>query len=193
MQPFFLWLKRRWIIVMLFAYLLSGVYFVAPDQQAVVVRFGQVVAKSLAPGVHYSLPWPIESVYKLKVLETKRLTIGIEMPDQALGRVAAENPTEYLTGDQNLIIKTAAEMGERKFGEYLKRLNEEITGIAVSDLKLTGEAGAVLRVEFVYRGKNEAQQYYLVLRDGAWKIDRVDESERIKTLVPYGSDATGKE
>jgi hypothetical protein len=89
--------------------------------------------------------------------------------------------------------KTVADMGERKFGEYLKRLNEEITGIAVSDLKLTGEAIADLRVEFVYRGKNEAQQHYLVLRDGAWKIDRVDESERIKTLIPYGADATGKE
>src|SRR5262245_24859811 len=93
---------------------------------------------------------------------------------------------------QNL-QKTAAEMGEQKFGEYLKRLNEEITGIAVSDLKLTGEAGANLRVEFVYRGKNEAQQHHLVLRDGAWKIDRLDESERIKTLIPYGTDVTGKE
>jgi len=89
--------------------------------------------------------------------------------------------------------KTVAEMGERKFGEYLKRLNEEITGIAVSDLDLTGGAGAKLRVEFVYRGKNEAQQHHLVLRDGAWKIDRVDESERIKTLIPYGADAAGKE
>ena len=86
--------------------------------------------------------------------------------------------------------KTNVEMGERKFGEYLKRLNEEITGIAVSDLKLTGEAYANLRVEFVYRGKNEAQQHHLVLRDGAWKIDRVDESERIKTLNPFTS---GKE
>jgi hypothetical protein len=91
------------------------------------------------------------------------------------------------------LTKTAAEMGEQKFGEYLKRLNEEITGIALSDLKLTGEAGANLRVEFVYRGKNEAQRHYLVLRDGAWKIDRVDESERIKTLIPYAADATGKE
>lgn len=89
--------------------------------------------------------------------------------------------------------KTVAEMGERQFGDYLKRLNEEITGIAVSDLKLTGEAGADLRVEFVYRGKNEAQQHHLVLRDGAWRIDRVDESERIKTLIPYGADAAGKE
>src|SRR5262245_42186221 len=89
--------------------------------------------------------------------------------------------------------KTFAEMGERKFGEYLKRLNEEITGIAVSELKLTGEAYTNMRMEFVYRGKNEAQQHYLVLRDGAWMIDRVDESERIKTLIPYGADATGKE
>src|SRR5262245_4057978 len=89
--------------------------------------------------------------------------------------------------------KTVAEMGERKFGDYLKRLNQEITGIAVSDLDLTEGAGAKLRVEFVYRGKNEAQQHHLVLRDGAWKIDRLDESERIKTLIPYGADATIKE
>ncbi len=89
--------------------------------------------------------------------------------------------------------KTVAEMGERKFSEYLKRLNEEITGIAVSDLDRMGEAGAKLRVEFVSRGKNEVQQHHLIQRDGVWKIDRVDESERIKTLIPYGADATGKE
>jgi len=89
--------------------------------------------------------------------------------------------------------KTVADMGERQFTEYLRRLNEEITGIAVSDLDRMGEAGAKLRVEFVYRGKNEAQQHHLILRDGAWKIDRVDESERVETLIPYGADATGKE
>jgi hypothetical protein len=93
---------------------------------------------------------------------------------------------------QNL-EKTVADMGERKFSDYLQRLNQEITGIAVSDIKLTGEAIADLRVEFVYRGKNETQQHHLVLRDGTWKIDRVEESERIKTLIPYGADATGKE
>jgi len=90
---------------------------------------------------------------------------------------------------QNL-EKTAAEMGEQKFGEYLRRLNDEITGIAVSDLELTGEASARLRVEFVSRGKNEAQPHYLRLSDGGWKIERVGEAERIKTLVPYGTQAT---
>jgi hypothetical protein len=89
--------------------------------------------------------------------------------------------------------KTVADMGEPQFTGYLKRLNEEITGIAVSDLDRIGEAGAKLRVEFVYRGRNEAQQHHLILRDGAWKIDRVDESERVETLIPYGADATGKD
>jgi membrane protease subunit HflK len=55
------------------------------------------------PGVHYHLPWPIESIVKLKVLESKRLTIGVELPDRTLGRMAAEDPPQFLTGDQNLI------------------------------------------------------------------------------------------
>jgi hypothetical protein len=93
---------------------------------------------------------------------------------------------------QNL-EKTAAEMGEQKFGEYLKRLNEEITGIAVSDVELTGPDTAKLRVEFVSRGKNEAQQHHLKLSNGIWKIDSVDEAERIKTLIPYGAEATENE
>ena len=97
------WLRRRFVVVLLLAYLLSGVYFVGPEQQAVVVRFGRVAAKGVGPGIHYHAPWPIESVIKLKVLETKRLTVGVEIPDQVLGRTAAENPVEYLTADQNII------------------------------------------------------------------------------------------
>ncbi|MCI0628172.1 MAG: FtsH protease activity modulator HflK [Acidobacteria bacterium] len=94
--------KRGWALL-LGAYLLSGVYFVAADQQAVVLRFSRVIEKRVLPGVHYHLPYPMESVIKLKVLETKRLTVGFEIPDQVLGRTAAEKRTLFLTGDQNLI------------------------------------------------------------------------------------------
>lgn len=147
-QPFFFWLKRRWLIVTLFAYLLTGVYFVAPDQQAVVVRFGQVVAKGVTPGVHYSLPWPIESVYKLKVLETKRLTVGIEMPDQALGRVAVENPTEYLTGDQNLInVRMAVQYAVKDPAAFLFRSGDPAQLIAKSVESAFAEAIAAENVD----------------------------------------------
>jgi membrane protease subunit HflK len=163
-RSFFLWLKRRWIIVMLFAYLLSGVYFVAPDQQAVVVRFGQVVAKGLTPGVHYSLPWPIESVYKLKVLETKRLTIGVEMPDQALGRVAAENPTEYLTGDQNLInVRMAVQYAVKDPAAFLFRSQDVTQLIAKSVEAAFAETIAAESVDsLLTTGKVAAQNATLI-------------------------------
>lgn len=87
---------------------------------------------------------------------------------------------------QNL-EKTASEMGEARFSEYLKQLNNEITGIAVSDLTQANAQEAELRVEFVFRGKNEVQTHHFKLVNGKWKIDRVDDAERMKVLIPYGT------
>ncbi len=130
-KPIFAWLKKRLWLALLFLYALSGVYFVAPEQQAVVTRFGRVVAKGITPGVHYHLPWPVESVTKLKVLETKRLTIGVEMPDQTLGRAAAENPIQYLTGDQNIItVRMVVQYAIKDPAAYLYRSQDSAGMIA---------------------------------------------------------------
>jgi len=115
-------LKRRAWLGLLLIYVLSGIYFVAPEQQAVVLRFGRVMEKGVTPGLHYHLPWPMEGIVKLKVLETKRLTIGVEMPDQVLGRTAAENPTQFLTGDQNIItVQMAVQYAVKDPALYLYR------------------------------------------------------------------------
>ena len=42
------------------------------DQQAVVTRFGAVMSPRVFPGIHYALPWPIDSVNKLKVHQLRR-------------------------------------------------------------------------------------------------------------------------
>jgi hypothetical protein len=39
----------------------------------------------------------------------------------------------------------------------------------------------------VYEDRNEVQQIQVKRVAGAWRIDRVDGAERIKTLVPYGA------
>jgi hypothetical protein len=91
------------------------------------------------------------------------------------------------------VQRAVAEMGEAQFSQYLKRLNQEMTGIAVSDFERISDAEATLRVEFVFRGGNEAQKHHFKLIDGAWKIEKLDGAERIKPLIPYGADATGKE
>lgn len=93
---------------------------------------------------------------------------------------------------QNL-EKTASEMGETEFSRYLKKLNDEITGIAVSDLEQADQQTARLRVEFVSRGKSEAQRHNFRLIDGEWRIDGVEAAERINALIPYGASAGEKE
>jgi membrane protease subunit HflK len=86
----------------LVVWILSGVFLVPTDQQAVVTRFGAVVSPRVLPGVHYALPWPIESVYRLKVQQLQRLVIGGEAADLVLGRTQPL-ASQFLTGDQNII------------------------------------------------------------------------------------------
>ena len=86
----------------LLLWVLSGVFFVQTDQQAVVTRFGAVVEPRVLPGVHYALPWPVDSVDKLKVQRLQRLVIGGEAADMVLGRTQPLT-SQFLTGDQNII------------------------------------------------------------------------------------------
>ncbi len=97
------WPRRRKLAAAAAAlWLLSGIYIVSADQQAVVTRFGKVVQPRVMPGIHVSLPWPIDRVTKLKVQQLQRLVIGGDISDGVLGRT---DPllSQFLTGDQNII------------------------------------------------------------------------------------------
>jgi len=83
-------------------WLFSGIYIVSADQQAVVTRFGQVIEPRVFPGIHISLPWPIDRVTKLKVRQLQRLVVGGDLPDGVLGRTQPL-ASQFLTGDQNII------------------------------------------------------------------------------------------
>jgi len=83
-------------------WLLSGIFLVPADEQAVVTRFGAVANPRVSPGIHYALPWPIDAVYKLKTHQLRRTVIGGDIPDTVLGRMPAA-PSEFLSGDQNLL------------------------------------------------------------------------------------------
>jgi len=96
------WSRRRIATGILVLWILSGIFLVQPDQQAVVTRYGAVTEPRVLPGIHYALPWPIDSVTKLKVQQLQRLVIGGDLPDSVLGRT---NPlaAQFITGDQNII------------------------------------------------------------------------------------------
>jgi membrane protease subunit HflK len=86
-------------VVLILLYLASGIFTVAPDEQAVVRRFGRLVAR-LGPGIQYRLPWPVDRVDTLKTTAVMKTGAGFALPE-----VEGEVITgiELLTGDTNII------------------------------------------------------------------------------------------
>ena len=68
--------------LILTAYLLSGVYTVKPGEEAVARIFGKEVRRAITEGLHYRLPWPIEAIEKVNIMEVRRVDVGIPFSDR---------------------------------------------------------------------------------------------------------------
>jgi membrane protease subunit HflK len=125
-------LRRRLAAAVAVAWLATGVYIVGADQQAVVTRFGKVVEPRVMPGIHVSLPWPLDRVSRLKVRQLQRLIIGGDVGDAALGR-SDPLASQFLTGDQNLIhMRVAVQYSVSVLADYLFRAQETARLVAVA-------------------------------------------------------------
>lgn len=81
------WGAFAWIPMLLVAiWLLTGFYQVDASERGVVLRFGQFKEVTL-PGLHWHLPWPVESRYVVNVDEVR----------------SHNHKTEMLTRDENLV------------------------------------------------------------------------------------------
>ena len=82
----------------------SGFYRVAPDEQGVVLRFGQWV-RTAGPGLNYHLPRPIESVLTPNVTRENRIEIGFRSADgtRAGPKRDVLDESLMLTGDENIV------------------------------------------------------------------------------------------
>jgi membrane protease subunit HflK len=105
-------------------WLLSCLYIVPADQQAVVTRFGRVVEPRVMPGIHLAFPWPIDQVTRLKVQQLQRLIVGGGPGDSVLGR-GQPLLSQFITGDQNIIhLRVAVQYSVGVPVEYLFRAQE---------------------------------------------------------------------
>ena len=91
------------IAIMAFLYGLSGIYFVAPDEEALVMRFGRIVLQGITPGIHYRLPYPIEKEYKVKTKIVYKMSVGYRIIDEINKFPPREEEMRWLTGDTNVI------------------------------------------------------------------------------------------
>lgn len=106
-------------------YLASSIEVVAPDEEAIVERFGsprnaQGQVRHLAPGLHLKLPWPIDRTYRHPTRRIMELYIGYEpKKDPKTGEIIPE--TKLLWGqahyekEHDLLVAaryTAKEVGQ---------------------------------------------------------------------------------
>jgi membrane protease subunit HflK len=82
-------------------WLASGIYVVNPDEQGVVLRFGEFVGRT-TPGINYHLPWPIESVETPTVTRENQLNVGYRLGNGDNRRDIPEESL-MLTGDENIV------------------------------------------------------------------------------------------
>lgn len=78
-------------------YLASSFYALQSGQQALILRFGKVVAEVSDPGFHYHLPVPFEKVVKAHISEVQTLSLQKDV----------EFLVERFTGDENLLVVQA--------------------------------------------------------------------------------------
>lgn len=91
---------------LLFLWLLSGFYVVNNEEEGIVLFLGKY-DRTEPPGIHYHLPWPLETVTKLAVTRVHRLDIGVSsLKRDGRGRglsATANDETLMLTGDENIV------------------------------------------------------------------------------------------
>ena len=102
--------RGRWRVVLpwlVLGYLLTGLYAVQPNEQAMVRRCGRALPQLRGPGLHFGFPLGIDRVDRVRMFEPKRVGVGVGLADRAIGRRADPKRAEGLTGDRNLVLISA--------------------------------------------------------------------------------------
>jgi len=88
---------RLWLPLLGIIWVSSGIYKVQPDEQGVLLRFGKWVDTE-EPGLHYHLPFPLETVMLPQVTQINEVRLGgVSLSaDDAHSR-------QMLTGDENIV------------------------------------------------------------------------------------------
>ena len=102
-----------WLLLLaVIVYLATGLYYVDQNQIAVLLRFNRIIDGNVLPGLHYTLPWPIDRKVKIPVKQVETLVI-----DDFAGEYDKQSPPARfealtglkpycITGDNNIVTIT---------------------------------------------------------------------------------------
>ncbi len=96
--------RKITILPILVIYLLTGIFQVGPDEEAVLLLFGRY-EKTVGPGIHWYFPRPVGRRIKVKTTKVYRVEVGFRTVD--IGPPAKyqdiSKESLMLTGDENII------------------------------------------------------------------------------------------
>ncbi len=96
--------RKITLLPILVIYLLTGIFQVGPDEEAVLLLFGRY-EKTVGPGIHWYFPRPVGRRIKVKTTKVYRVEVGFRTVD--IGPPAKyqdiSKESLMLTGDENII------------------------------------------------------------------------------------------
>lgn len=163
------------VIIFMGIWAATGFYRVNPQQQGVVLRFGEWV-RTTPPGLHYHLPYPIEQVMKPEVTRENRVEVGFrDVGGNSSSRRDIADESQMITGDENIVdIDFVVFWRIADAGQYLFNLADPDETIKVA-------AEAVMR-EIIGRTKIQT-----ALTEGRQDIQAQARAQLQDLLNEYGS------
>ncbi|MFB6359564.1 MAG: FtsH protease activity modulator HflK, partial [Thiohalorhabdaceae bacterium] len=147
------------VVIAIVLWLASGIYVVGADEQGVVKRFG-ALQMTTEPGLHYHLPWPIETVRAPKVTQIRRIEVGYRQRPGEQESMHVPKEALMLTGDEAIVdLQFAVQYHIQDAAKYLFRVKNpddtvrsaaetairEVVGKRPIDDVLTKERAAVAK------------------------------------------------
>lgn len=142
-------------LIILVVWLLSGIYIVDTAERGVVTRFGGFVQET-APGPHWHIPYPVESVRKVNVDRIRIAEIGYRSDAQnRSGSVLAESL--MLTRDENIVdIRIAVQYRVDSASDYLFNVRDPDATLRMASESAIREIVGKNSMDYVLtQGRNE--------------------------------------
>ncbi len=80
---------------------ITGIWVVRQNEQGVVLRFGRAV-RTYPAGMHFTLPYPVETLRRVRTTEVRTLPVGFKFRDQIRGIAPSPAERQWLTSDTNI-------------------------------------------------------------------------------------------
>ncbi|MEE9420337.1 MAG: FtsH protease activity modulator HflK [Desulfatiglandaceae bacterium] len=175
-----------WLIFLLILlYLASGFYSVKPEQRGVLKRFGRVVTDNILPGIHYRVPWPIESVVRLSTTEIRSMTVQFQEVKGPKGAKVKGSQVAKVKGSQVAKVK-GTQVAKVKGTQVAKHI--ESKHVERPAPVLTADENLVISTLVLQYTISQPKSYLYNTSHTDWLLRRIVQAATVSKLAEMGVD-----